>query len=107
MKETSRAKSIWHVESNQIATVLNSIHQFKIQAHRLDRSRSAQEINKPKTAKTKKAKDFSKSEAELEDVIDTFQHVISIIEKEMGKNLTVLQKEIDTRHEQRLGSARQ
>ena len=46
VKETSRAKSIWHVESNQIATVLNSIHQFKIQAHRLDRSRSAQEINK-------------------------------------------------------------
>ena len=46
MKETSRAKSIWHVESNQIATVLKSIHQFKIQAHRLDRSRSAQEINK-------------------------------------------------------------
>ena len=36
-KETSRAKSIWHV---------NSIHQFKIQAHRLDRSRSAQENNK-------------------------------------------------------------
>ena len=45
-KETSRAKSIWHEESNQIATVLNSIHLFKIQAHRLDRSRSAQEINK-------------------------------------------------------------
>ena len=46
VKETSRAKSLWHVESNQIATVLNSIHQFKIQAHRLDRSRSAQEMNK-------------------------------------------------------------
>ena len=45
-KETSRAKSIWHEESNQIATVLNSIHQFKIQAHRLNRSRSGQEINK-------------------------------------------------------------
>ena len=44
-KETSRAKSIWHEENNQIATVLNSIHQFTIQAHRLDRSRSAQEIN--------------------------------------------------------------
>ena len=45
-KETSKAKSIWREESNQIATMLNSIHQFKIQAHRLDRSRSAQEINK-------------------------------------------------------------
>ena len=37
--EAGRAKSIWHEESNQIATVLN-------QAHQLDRSRSAQEINK-------------------------------------------------------------
>ena len=45
-KETSRAKSIWHEESNHIATVLNSIHRFKIQAHMLNRSRSAQEINK-------------------------------------------------------------
>ena len=45
-KETSKAKSLWREESNQIATMLNSIHQFKIQAHRLDRSRSAQEINK-------------------------------------------------------------
>ena len=42
----SKAKSIWHEESNQIATVLNSIHQFKILAYRLDRNRSAQEINK-------------------------------------------------------------
>ena len=46
VKKTSRAKSIWHEESNQIATVLNSIHQFQIQAHRLDRNRSTQEINK-------------------------------------------------------------
>ena len=46
VKETSRAKSVRHEESNQVATVLNSIHQFKIPAHRLDRSRSAQEINK-------------------------------------------------------------
>ena len=45
-KETSRVKSIWHEESNQIATVLNSIRQCEIQADRLDRSRSAQEINK-------------------------------------------------------------
>ena len=28
--------------------------------------------------------------------MDTFQHVIPIIEKEMAKNLTFLQKEIDT-----------
>ena len=45
-KETSRAKSIWHEESNQIAIVVISFHQFKIQADKLDRSRSAQEINK-------------------------------------------------------------
>ena len=33
-------------KNNQIATVLNSIHQFKIRAHMLNRSRSAQEINR-------------------------------------------------------------
>ena len=87
MKETSRAKSIWHEESNQIATVLNNIHQFKIPAHMLNRRRIAQEINKPKTAKTKGAKDFSKSEAEMVDVMDTLQHAIPIIEKEIAKNL--------------------
>ena len=89
--------------------MLNNIHQFKILAHRLNRSRNAQEINKhvsdgfraenkPKTAKTKEAKDFRKSEAELVDVMDTFQRVISIIEKEMAKNFTFLQKEIGTRN---------
>ena len=80
---------------------MNNSHQFKIPAHRLDRSRSAQEINKhvsddvraenkPTTAKTKEAKDFNKSEAELVDVMDTFQHGISIIEKEMVKNPTFM-----------------
>ena len=40
------------------------------------------------------------------DVKDTLQHAISIIEKEIAKNPTILQKEIDTRkHEQRHGSA--
>ena len=56
-----------------------------------------QEINKPKTVKTKEAKNFGKSEAELVDVMDTLQHAISIIEKEIAKNLAFLQKEIDTR----------
>ena len=104
-KETSRVKSIWHEESNQIATVLNSIHQFKMQAHRLDRSRTAQEINKhvsptvsTKTVKIKEAKDFSKSEAEMVDVMDTLQRANSNVEKEMAKNLAFLQKEIDTRN---------
>ena len=106
-KETSRAKSTWHEESNQIATVLNSIHQLKIWAHMLNRSRSVPEINKhpvenkydlrPKPVKTTEAKDFNKSEAETVDVIDTLQHVISI-EKEVAKNLTFLQMEIDTRN---------
>ena len=96
-------------QSNKIATVMNNIHQLKIPAHRLNRSTSAQEINKhvsddvraenkPKIAKTKEAKDFSKSEAELVDVMDTLQHSISIIEKEIAKNPAFLQKEIDTRN---------
>ena len=44
----------------------------------------------------KGAKEFSKSEAELVDVMDTFQHATSIIEKEIAKNLAFLQKEFDT-----------
>ena len=46
--------------------------------------------------KTKEAKDFSKSETGMADVMDTLQHAISIIEKETAKNLTFLQKEIGT-----------
>ena len=38
--------------------VLNNRRQFKIQAHMLNRSRSAQEINKLKTVKTKEAKEL-------------------------------------------------
>ena len=64
----------------------------------INRSRSAQEINKPKTVKTNEAKDFSKSEAELVDVMDTLQHAISVIEKEVAKNLVFLHMEIDTRN---------
>ena len=103
VKETSRAKSIRHEESNQIATVLNSFFQFLIQAHRLDRNRSGQEITKhvstvsTKTVKVKEAKVFSKSEAEMVDVMDTLQRAISNVEK-VPKNLTFLQKEIDTRN---------
>ena len=40
--------------------------------------------------------EFSKSEAELVDVMDTCQHAISIIEKEIAKNPAFLLKEIDT-----------
>ena len=95
---------------------MNNIHQLKIPAHRLNRSRSAQEINKyvsddvraenkPKTAKTTEAKDFSKSEAELVDVTDTLQHVISIIEKKMAKNGILAERNRFTEHEQSHGSA--
>ena len=97
--------------------MLNSIHQFKIPAHMVNRSRSAQEINqfhlrqeinKPKTVKTQEAKNFSKSEAELVDVMDTLQHAISIIEKEIAKSLRILAEgNRHTEHEQRHGSAHQ
>ena len=49
----------------------------------------------------KGAKEFSKSEAELVDVMDTFQHATSIIEKEMAKNLAFLQKEAYQRADHR------
>ena len=51
-----------------------------------------------KTVKTKEAKDFSKSEAEMVDVTGTLQRAISNVEKEMAENFTFLQKEIDTRN---------
>ena len=48
--------------------------------------------------KTEEVKDFSKSEADLADVMDTLQHGISIIEKEMAKNPTLMLEGIDTRN---------
>ena len=72
---------------------MNNIHQFKIRTGAQVRAE-----NKPKTAKIKEAKDFNKSEAELVDVMDKFEHGISIIEKEMAKNPIFMQKGIDTRN---------
>ena len=51
-----------------------------------------------KTVKTKEAKNTSKSEAEVVDVMDTLQRTISIIKKEIAKNPTFLQKVIDPRN---------
>ena len=48
--------------------------------------------------KINEVKNFSKSDAEMVDVMDTFQRVISIMEKEMAKNPAFLQKELDTRN---------
>ena len=91
--------------------MLNNNCQFKIQAHRLNRNSSQditvvydvtskESINKhiSNSVNTKEAEDFSKSEAELVDVMDTLKHAISIIEKEMAKNTTFSQKKIDTRN---------
>ena len=86
MKETSRAKSI---RRNEEQPDWDSVEQHSsVQAH----TRST------KTVKTKEAKDCSKSEAEMVDVMDTLQHVISVIQKEMANNTTFLQKGIDTRN---------
>ena len=43
VKETNRAISIWHEESNQIATALDNIHQFEIPEHILNRNRRCHE----------------------------------------------------------------
>ena len=51
-----------------------------------------------KAVRAKEAKDFSKSEAEMVDVVDTLQRAISIIQKEMTKNPAFLRKEIDTQN---------
>merc|ERR1719414_1143082 len=56
------------------------------------------ELTAASAVREKEAKDFSKSEAELLDVVDTLQRAISIIQKEMAKNPAFLQKKIDTRN---------
>ena len=104
VNETSRAKSTWHVGSNQIATVLNSIHQFKIQAHRLDRSRSAQEINKHVSDGINKDREDQRSERlqQIRSLVGRCRGhasgVVSIVEKEMTQNSAFLHKEIDFRN---------
>ena len=103
VKETSRAKSIWHVESNQIATVLNSIHQFKIQAHRLDRSRSAQEINKHVFGGINKDREDQRSERlqQIQSWVGRCHGHIPARDFDHwegeAKNSAFLQKEIDTK----------
>ena len=55
-------------------------------------------VSELRTSQRKEAEDFSNSEAEVVDVMDTLQHAISIIEKETAKNLAFLPKEIGTRN---------
>ena len=50
-----------------------------------------------RAVREQEAKDFSKSETPLLDVVDTLQRGISVIQKEMAKNTAFLQKKIDTR----------
>ena len=79
-------------QNNKIATVSSRSRRtgsIEAEAHREINKHVSDDVraeNKPKTAKIKEAKDFNKSEAELVDAMDTFQHGISIIEKEMAKN---------------------
>ena len=59
-----------------------------------------------KTVKTKEAKDVSKSETEMVDVMDTLRHAISIIEMETAEDLTILAEgNRHTEHELRDGSS--
>ena len=56
------------------------------------------ELAGARAVREKEAKDKSKSEAELVDVVDTLERAISIIQREMSKNPAFLQKKIDTRN---------
>ena len=76
VKETSRAKSIWQGRDSveQHPSVQNKSRRTgstEAEAHK--RSTSMSPVVSTKTAKTKEAKDVSKSEAELVDVMDTLQ----------------------------------
>ena len=134
VKETSRVKSMWNDERQQDCEVLNNSCQFKIQPHMLNRNRSSQDITgahdvtskeafnneslnwarstsmsptvSTKTVRTKEAKDFIKSEVEMVDVMDTLQHAISIMKKEIAKSPTILAEGYrHTEYEQRNGSS--
>ena len=108
MQKSSRTTSIRHEEKQQdcesvektfISSRSRRTCSIEAEAHKRSTSMSptASELRtKPKTAKIKETKDFSNSETEMVDVMDTFQHAISTIEKETAKNPTFLQKEIDT-----------
>ena len=109
VKQTNREKSIRRDENQHDWDSVEQHSSAQDPGALLNRSRSAQEINKhvsdgiraenkPKAAKTKEAKDFSKLEAEMVVVMDTLRRTISIIEKEIAKNPTFLQKDIDTRN---------
>ena len=60
----------------------------------LNRNRGEQKINKPKTVKTEEAKNFSKSEAEMIDVIDTLQRLISIIDRRWPRTQLSFRREL-------------
>ena len=97
-------KSEGDQQNSKIATVSSRSRRtgsIEAEAHREINKHISDDVraeNKPKTAKIKEAKDFNKPEAELVDVMDTFQHGISIIEKEMAKNPIFIQKGIGRRN---------
>ena len=99
MKETSRAKTTWRDEDPQDWDSIEQ--QLSVQ----DPGTHAQ----PKQNRTRdqQAKDCENQRSErhqqmrscgMVHVMDTLQHAISIIEKEVAKNLTFLKKELDTRN---------
>ena len=98
VKKTSRAKLIQRIEEQQDCDIVEQHSSVQVPGAHAQPKRK-------RTVKTKEAKNFSKSEAEMVDVMDTLQRVISIIEKEIAKNLCILAEgNRHTEHEQRHGS---
>ena len=99
-KKSRKTSRVNQSEATKIAQDWDSVkQQVSLQnpgAHGQQKLKSTRDQQRPR--KPKEAKNFSKSEAELVDVMDTLQHAISIIEKEIAKNPAFLQKEIDTRN---------
>ena len=77
-----------------LTTLLNSIHQFKIPAHMLNQSRSRTRDQQ----RYQRSEELSANQKLSWWISWTLQRAISIIEKETAKNVTFLQKEIDTRN---------
>ena len=64
------------------------------------------DLNVASAARDMETKDFSTSEVELMDVVDTFQRAVPILEKAIAQNGAFLLKKINTREsQQRRGSS--
>ena len=96
LQEAARANS--RAAYSQFATLHNNLVKASSICGQLQMPPSRNLPPRLKMPRVKKAKDFSKYEAELSDVVNTLQRAILIIQGEMAKNPAFSQKKNDTRN---------